>query len=61
MEMIWDSYFPLSLFFKKSTLKRWPNLLTLDIVNEQSAWCLHGAASARAGPPGETQEKTELS
>ena len=53
---------PFFFFFsKKSSLKRWPNLLTLDIVDEQSAWWLHGTTSARAGPPGETQEKIELS
>lgn len=52
---------PLPLFFFNNTLKRWPNLLTLDRVDEQSAWWLHGATSARAGPPGETQEEIELS
>lgn len=35
--------------------------LTLDTVDEQSARWLSGATFVGAGPPGETQEKRELS
>lgn len=43
--------------FLKSTLKQWPNLLTLDTVDEQSVQWQSGSFPVGAEPPGETQEK----